>query len=331
MTTVAATEAPQTLDGLVLVRLLVPATAAKARGDVGKIAAGQEPGEWAITFATVWARLTEHGLIGPPPGKRAGKTFALTEAGRHRVLAFLQVAELPAKPTWAALQADYLLPLAMSLRPGSPESRRLKTAPQIKLALIGKARQVPLRDGASAKAVLAALAWKLIGIESEADFTAETVIQRLAPDRLPSKKLTAAQLTTALAAVAVGSSRTTVADLRLGAIRRWLLTPPTGASDSAVAPETGLERFAVRVMDAARSCSPPGRFGDNKVFISHVWRQMRGEPSIGLDEFKRHLVAANRDGLLQLSRADLVEAMDSGDVRESSTVYGNATFHFVRI
>ncbi len=53
MTAVAAA-ASERLDGLVLVRLLVPATSAKARDDVGKITGRQDPGEWAITFAAVW-------------------------------------------------------------------------------------------------------------------------------------------------------------------------------------------------------------------------------------------------------------------------------------
>ncbi len=40
---------------------------------------------------------------------------------------------------------------------------------------------------------------------------------------------------------------------------------------------------------------------------------------------------ANNARLLDLSRADLVQAMDPDDVRLSEVNYLNATFHFVRI
>lgn len=50
-----------------------------------------------------------------------------------------------------------------------------------------------------------------------------------------------------------------------------------------------------------------------------------------MPEFKARLVEANRDGLLTLSRADLVEVMDPARVTESETHYLNATFHFVLV
>ena len=46
---------------------------------------------------------------------------------------------------------------------------------------------------------------------------------------------------------------------------------------------------------------------------------------------KRRLVEAHRNGLLELSRADLVQAMDPVDVRESETPSPNDTAHFIRI
>ena len=47
-------------------------------------------------------------------------------------------------------------------------------------------------------------------------------------------------------------------------------------------------------------------------------------------DFKNRLVQAHRARLLELGRADLVEAMDPADVRESATPYLNAVYHFVR-
>ncbi len=84
---------------------------------------------------------------------------------------------------------------------------------------------------------------------------------------------------------------------------------------------------------AARDC-PTGRFGDNKVFISHVWRRLRDEPGVpamDLPAFKGRLTEANNARLLTLSRADLPQLLDSADVQESETRYLNAEFHFVLV
>jgi hypothetical protein len=91
--------------------------------------------------------------------------------------------------------------------------------------------------------------------------------------------------------------------------------------------------LADRIKAAARAC-PTGRYGDNKVFIAHVWRMLRSDPdfaAMGFERFKDFLAAANNARLLDLSRADLVQAMDPDDVRESEVRYLNATFHFIRI
>ena len=82
-------------------------------------------------------------------------------------------------------------------------------------------------------------------------------------------------------------------------------------------------------MNRAAAASPTGWFGDDKVFISHVHRQMGDGPS--LDSFKRRLVEANTAGLVQLARADLVAAMDPADVSASEVTYLTAEFHFVRV
>ncbi len=91
-------------------------------------------------------------------------------------------------------------------------------------------------------------------------------------------------------------------------------------------------RFAREVLVAAEQCRT-GWFGDGKVFISHVWpvyAERFGGGIRDLEEFKRLLVDAHRADLLTLSGADLVEAMDPGDVSASETLYLNAAFHFVR-
>jgi hypothetical protein len=52
-------------------------------------------------------------------------------------------------------------------------------------------------------------------------------------------------------------------------------------------------------------------------------------PRLSLPEFKQRLIEANSQGLLHLSRADLVSAMDPQLVAESEAPHLNATFHFV--
>jgi hypothetical protein len=53
--------------------------------------------------------------------------------------------------------------------------------------------------------------------------------------------------------------------------------------------------------------------------------------SMDFASFKECLAEANNARLLDLSRADLVQAMDPEDVQLSEVSYLNATFHFIRI
>jgi hypothetical protein len=95
--------------------------------------------------------------------------------------------------------------------------------------------------------------------------------------------------------------------------------------------ECELPEFASRVTDAARS-SNTGRWHD-AVFISHVWNTLRGRGDVGIsfEKFKRRLIEAYQSDLLDLSRADLVDAMPAADVSASETVHSGARFHFVRV
>lgn len=91
-----------------------------------------------------------------------------------------------------------------------------------------------------------------------------------------------------------------------------------------------LREFADRVTEAARS-STTGRW-HGAVFISHVWNTLRARGDVGttFDKFKRRLIEAYQKDLIELSRADLVDAMSAADVSASETVHSGARFHFVR-
>ena len=133
----------------------------------------------------------------------------------------------------------------------------------------------------------------------------------------------------------VNARRDDAKELREAAMRQWV---DRSTADPALSPDSpaeplDLRAFAEHVLAAARS-SPTGRFGDNKVFIAHLWSAAQDDPALrgmDLDGFKQRLAEANNARLLDLSRADLVEAMDPEDVRTSETRYYNATFHFVRL
>ena len=94
----------------------------------------------------------------------------------------------------------------------------------------------------------------------------------------------------------------------------------------------GLDTFAQRVLEAARSCQT-GRYGDDRVFIRHVWNQyQKDHPGAGsFKQFKDRLVEANRARLLSLVRADMAPFLDQEDVKISEIRYRSATFHLICI
>ncbi|HEX7838345.1 MAG TPA: hypothetical protein VF469_12810 [Kofleriaceae bacterium] len=86
------------------------------------------------------------------------------------------------------------------------------------------------------------------------------------------------------------------------------------------------------VRDAIPTIGADGRFGPEKVFISAIWHRIEGaggELELSLERFKKWLLTANRDRLLDLARADLVGAMDPQLVAESEIEDLGSTFHFV--
>ena len=86
------------------------------------------------------------------------------------------------------------------------------------------------------------------------------------------------------------------------------------------------------VREAIPRIGSDGRFGPEKVFVSAIWHRIESDsrlPDLSLERFKRWLVTANRDQLLDLARADLVGAMDANLVAESEIRDLGSTFHFV--
>jgi hypothetical protein len=313
---------------LLLARLLVPT---KRPPTLRAIRSGldrffrQQPttGRWQETVEA----LRSAGLLTP-------RALRLTDAGRTRALELLGIRELPPRCKWQTIQARFLLPVALGLPPTARDARkRIEKAEGLAALLLKRHFDLPVGASPTLGQVLEALACKRLGFPGETSLAAvkAEVLSRLIDS---DERLTPQDLKKKLPRVLLNAKRGGVTGIREvvlhgwadGATRRPEPPPPLPPEPA----EFDLTDFAETVKAAARDC-PTGRFGDNKVFISHVWRRLSDEPpfrSMDLPTFKQRLTEAN-PRLLTLSRADLVQAMNEADVRESETEYLGGRFHFI--
>jgi hypothetical protein len=347
---------------LVLARLLAAGEkgelASKVRKDLEPLLSHRWAGAaLAERLDRTLAESESAGLVARLSGKtkKAAPRIVLTAEGRRRALEALGVAELRPKTTWASLKKTYLPAMAL----GSPASneaafKAMSSDPVFRAVLLKRQYALPTADVPRLDDAIDALAWKLIGFEGmTGKFDAKAIKtallnRELGDGRAADFKKAAGRLV----ARRVGAGRDDAKELRDAVLRDWIgregqgeiegraarpeAPPPEPASGEPVpGPRPPLDPAALagRVKDAARAC-PTGRYGDHKVFIAHVWDRLRPEPDFAgmdLDGFKRALAEANNLRLLDLARADLIQAMDPDDVRRSEVRYLNATFHFVRI
>jgi hypothetical protein len=293
----------------------------------------------------------------PAKSKKSIPPADLTPEGRQEALALLRVDELPTrpKPSWASLKKTLLL--APALGAGGPGSS-LGKDDNLRALLLKLQYDLPIGDQPSLKEAKTEWLRKTLGMRKGENVTLETVQAFLfrresGDDRSepgsPKKALDR------LLARRLRARRDDTKELRDAILRNWVdrgldrssaesgaLEQPSSHAPAAEASETpagaserefDLASFSGRVLEAARK-SPTGWYGDNKVFIVHAWRALEHDSElsdIDLDTFKRRLAEANNARLLDLARADLVQAMDPEDVRLSELSYFGATFHFIRI
>ncbi len=285
-------------------------------------------GEWGARLDETLARLGQDGLV----TQNARKALTLTAQGHSRALEVLGVERLPKSTTWKQLKGTHLVALALGLTPSAANLSQLGRAESMRAMLLQKHLGLESSRPRSLVQIRDLLCWRQLGVETDKPFTLATVQAVLLSRELEAtREVTAPQALQQIAARSVGARRTDTESLRLAALRTWTFPAgePRPPAPTPASPEEPLHAFAEQVVRAARSATA-GRFGDDRVFISHVWRAMQGH---GLDEqaFKRRLIEANQRRLLSLSRADMVELMDPAELAASEVRHLGATFHFVAL
>lgn len=273
-------------------------------------------------------------------------TWMLSPAGRQRALSALGIPELPKRASWKRVYS-LLVARGHGVEATPAALRRVSTADGLVAAVLEKHHR--LQPSPSSEANLAkvgrALAWRELGVESTEPFSLKAVLahiaQRACGAHAPPRDTKSALAM--LASAALDAPRGD-APLRVALVQRWMRSPdpaPPTYVEAASPPTTRtpqdhaaeLRAFSQRAI-AAACASQTGRWGDRKVFVSHVWGEYQRRDAgsaVGLDAFKDMLVRANQAGLVSLSRADLVEEMDADDVRRSEIASLGATFHFILI
>ena len=332
---------------LILSRLLVAGDKGETEATLSKdlkpmVEHRWQGADWVDRFAVARDEMESAGAF---DRLSKGKTtrLALTAEGRRLALGALGIDALPPKTTWAKLKSSVLPALALGRRgPGGAD---------LKVEVLRAQYELDLGDRPTMKQATEATAAKLLGLGPGQRFDADNILRKLLGDagiEVPaSQKPSPTSVRDALfrralgdpkakkplellLARSVGARQAKPAELGAAVLRSWIdrseATPP-GAPVG-----LDLPSFARAVAEAART-SLSGWFGDSKVFISHVWRALHHDPAFRhMDSatFKNFLIDAHRARLIELGRADLVEAMDPADVRDSATPYLNAVYHFVR-
>ena len=323
------------LEVLILARLSVagrkpPSDAQVSRSLQPAWARRLSPSEWRESYARALASLRRRGSIAPD-------RLALTAAGRDRLKAALRLRGSPRAKSWSEFRRRHLPHLLFA-------GTRATETVDPRLALLAERLSVPVAARSTTESVLAAWLKRQLGVEGKPSLESVglALLGRelgLRPKQRPRALL---RQSLALLSGATKDSADAVLDARLS---RWASSEPA-SPNRARAPATPARAAALdpAALDAAfvqravgkieRAASEPSarRFGPDKVFIASVWEALARDPELGaLGEagFKHLLVEAHRRGLLDLSRADMVAAMDPEDVAASETRHLSATYHFI--
>ena len=260
----------------------------------------------------------------------------LKAPGRAEAMAFLGYASADEVAPWSELEHVFLAAAPLGLRkPNENEQKRFSGVDGLRAVILRKHYNLDIEEYPSLPKVRDALVWWAIGDRfgrqynhgSDQKLDNPTVARSILSALLDSEREYEPRSSLALlAARAVGARGSDAKELRRAIVARWLseLAHPVDLGD--------LASFVATLHEVART-TKSGRFGANKVFISHVFRELqrRGGMDLPRETFNRCLIEAHTRDHVTLSRADLVEAMNPEDVRESEVQHQNSRFHFVRI
>jgi hypothetical protein len=324
------------VEDLILARLIAPPkgySEGALKKDLGKFFSellGES--QWNDLFGRVLPATVSRGLAAPKP-------LALSEQGASEARRRWKIGALPARDKWNFIRKFHIVPRLSGIQ--AERLPRGKYAEALARALLVSEYGLKV-DSLAPSEVLNALMWKLLNLPGKGEPTANKLVSQIALGDKPQAKLPA--LCTKLAKKATDCKPR--GDLVTAAIQSSIkrrgqkapaqAKPPVVSSASIPTADNrppDLAAFASRVRSAAQHAAS-GRFGDDKVFVSHVWKALEHDPAIGCptrDEFYQQLLDAHRKGLLELTRADLVERMDRNDVAQSEIRYLSSTFHLLTI
>lgn len=337
------TKSDTTLGQLILVRLLgpKPRPSSKLSESLYELLDSHySSAQWREAFEDALGTLKRDGYI--------TEKQELTESGRNHALQFLGVSDVPSKITWPQLKSKYLVPRALGLSVDDSNIRKRISdtkAEGCRTAIIAADEQLRTQAVPTVNQAVDAFIWKLLGFNETKPISRTSIASAIIGRHLQIPITDTKQAVVQLAARLGSSRNTSVAELQKNIIGRLLNgnspqvqeQPARQTSDSTTADERAngvdIQEFAELVNKLAKQCRT-GKFGDHKVFISHVWREFQNESLNGRfteEDFKQQLLEAFRQELVGLARADLIQAMDENDVRESEIRTDYSTFHFIRI
>jgi hypothetical protein len=327
------------LEVLILARLSVagrkpPSDAQVSRSLQPAWARRLSPGEWRESYARALASLRRGGAI--EPGR-----LALTAAGRARLKAALRLRGSPRAKSWSEFRRRHLPHLLFA------DTRPTETVDP-RLALLADRLSVPVAARSTTESVLAAWLKRQLGVEGKASLESVGLALLGRELGLRPKQRPRALLRQSLALLS-GATKDSADAVLDACLSRWASSEPArpnGAPSPATPARAAaqparldpasldpafVQRAVGKIERAARE-PKARRFGPDKVFIASVWESLARDPELrplGEAGFKHLLVEAHRRGLLALSRADMVAAMDPEDVAASETRHLSATYHFI--
>lgn len=287
-------------------------------------------------------QLTERGLL----EKKNRARFRITPKGEEVALKILNLSSLPRPIRWQTLKNCYLIATVLELpAPINVRDRQhIASADGLRACILDNAYKLSSIPYLSLPKVRDILLWQQLAdttataklkIKLETfstgkprPFTKDSIMALLLNNLIGTERELSWQLALKqLAAKVVNARRIDPEELR-----RALLTTAT-AKKALPEPSIDLKAFAAQVKQSANQCQT-GKFGEKKIFISHVWKQMELDGKqfgLNFDQFKHYLALANNKGLISLTHADLTYAMNRNDVSTSETPYLNSVFHFIRL